>query len=404
MDVNLQRKIDQMAGPFLCRLLSLFPRKTGTDPDKFRPNRILIILLSEMGALVLAQPMIRRIKEKYPEASLYILLFRQNREVLELFDEFPSENILAISNRSFFSFVSDSIKAILKLRQIRIDTVIDCELFSRISSLFSVLSGASVRVGFHPHTQEGLYRGGFINRPVLYNPYVHMAQQFITLAEAPESDGVPLVKRKIPEKNPILPGINAARQEIMAMAKRFNTDFPGIKDKKPVLIYPGGGLLPIRAWPLEYYCQITMDLIRSGYNVGIIGLRQDKSVAEKIQSVCSSDRCIDLTGYTKSVREIILLFHMASLLISNDGGPVHFAALTPIPIITFFGPETPSLYGPLSPNAFNFHTGLACSPCLTAYNHRNSPCDGDNLCLKLIKPEQVLAKAYEMLQNQETLR
>ena len=399
MDVNLQRKIDQMAGPFLCRLLSLFPLKNRTVSNKPKPNRILIILLSEMGSLVLAQPMLKRIREKYPEAYLYILLFQQNREVVELFDAFPSNNILTISNKSFFSFVSDSIKAILKLRQIGIDTVIDCELFSRISSLFSALSGAAIRVGFHPHTQEGLYRGSFINRPVLYNPYIHMSQQFITLAEALESDKVPLVKREIPKKSLTLPEININRQEIEIMSKRINTDFPDIKNKRLVLIYPGGGLLPIRAWPLESYCRITLELIQSGYSVGIIGLKEDKSIAKKIQSICKDDRCIDLTGYTKSVREVIVLFHIASLLITNDGGPVHFAALTPIPIITFFGPETPTLYGPLSPNAFNFHTGLACSPCLTAYNHRNSPCDGDNACLKLIKPEQVLAKAYEMLQN-----
>jgi len=40
---------------------------------------------------------------------------------------------------------------------------------------------------------------------------------------------------------------------------------------------------------------------------------------------------------------------------------------------------------------------VSCSPCLTAYNHRNSPCDGDNQCLQQIAPEQVLAKAREML-------
>ena len=79
MDVNLQRKVDQMAGPFLCRLLSLFPLKNRAASNKSKPNRILIILLSEMGSLVLAQPVINRIKKNYPEASLYILLFSNVR-------------------------------------------------------------------------------------------------------------------------------------------------------------------------------------------------------------------------------------------------------------------------------------------------------------------------------------
>jgi hypothetical protein len=40
---------------------------------------------------------------------------------------------------------------------------------------------------------------------------------------------------------------------------------------------------------------------------------------------------------------------------------------------------------------------LPCSPCLTAYNHRSSPCDGDNQCVKQITPASVIAKAREML-------
>ena len=83
-------------------------------------------------------------------------------------------------------------------------------------------------------------------------------------------------------------------------------------------------------------------------------------------------------------------------------GPL-FAAMTPVPVITLYGPETPTLYGSLSPGAFNFHVPLSCSPCLTAYNHRNSPCDGDNVCLKMISPEEVFSKVHEMLKgNKDT--
>jgi hypothetical protein len=34
--------------------------------------------------------------------------------------------------------------------------------------------------------------------------------------------------------------------------------------------------------------------------------------------------------------------------------------------------------------------GLPCSPCLSAYNHRDTPCNGDNQCLKQIDVAQVL--------------
>ena len=47
--------------------------------------------------------------------------------------------------------------------------------------------------------------------------------------------------------------------------------------------------------------------------------------------------------------------------------------------------------------AVNLHKPLACSPCLTAYNHRRSPCDGDNVCLKSISTEEVMAAVDELL-------
>ena len=107
---------------------------------------------------------------------------------------------------------------------------------------------------------------------------------------------------------------------------------------------------------------------------------------------------IDLTGYTRRIRDLLALFHGAALLIANDGAPGQLSALTKMPAIVFFGPETPALYGPIAPGVFCFHRTLACSPCLTAYNHRLSPCDGDNQCLKQISVDEVMNKALEMLE------
>jgi ADP-heptose:LPS heptosyltransferase len=350
-----------------------------------------------MGSLILAQPMLRSIRKKYPEASLYWLVFKQNKEVLDVVGTVPQEHILTVRNISFTTFAKDSVRVWRTMRRLRIDTVVDCELFSRISSIYSFLSGATVRVGFHPYNQEGLYRGHFINRPVLYNPYQHMAHQFITLVEAIGHTEHPNVKRPIERDDLSLAPMAANDDEIKSMANRLQKDFPHITGKDLILLNPSGGLLPIRAWPLENFATVSRDLVRKGYAVGITGMARDKPLAQEIQSVCRSEDCIDLTGYTTTVRELMLLFHLASLMITNDGGTGHFAPMTPVPSIIFFGPETPALYGPLDDKSFTFFTNLACSPCLTAYNHRNSPCDGDNRCLKSIDPETVLKKTYDLL-------
>ena len=398
MNIQFQRKVDRVIGTLICRILTLFSRKKSAAPAPTKVDKILVILLSEMGSLVLAYPMFQRLKEKYPEAELYGLLFAKNKEVLDLLEVTPEQNVLTISDKSLLSFVRDSLRVIMQLRKLNVDIVIDCELFARISSIFSFISGAEIRVGFHAHTQEGLYRGNFMNRPVLYNPYRHMSQQFLTLAAAIESETAPIGKTA-PEPNELkAPLIDFKTEEIQETHNRLILSNEGIKDKKLVLIYPGGGLLPIRAWPAEYYIEVVQQLLQNGYATAIIGLAEDKDLAGQILTHCNHPACIDLTGYTKTVRDLLLIFQFADLLITNDGGPGQFAALTPIPSIIFYGPETPKLYGPEDDKAFIFYDPLPCTPCLTAYNHRNSPCDGDNMCLKQIPPDRVLVKALDILQ------
>ena len=400
MDIAAQRKIDRIFGSFLCRVFSLFHIKR-TRPGKTpRVDKILVILLSEMGSWVHAHAMFERIERKYPQTSVSVLLFKKNREIVNILNYVPASDILAIDPSSILTLLKDILRVWSDMRRIRFDTVIDCELFHRISSILSFLSGAAIRVGFHPHTQEGLYRGNFINRPVLYNPYQHISRQFVTLVEAIESETVPKAKRMVDVEAPP-PKVTISPSEIDAMRNRLQTFWSAgvAHGRKLVLIYPGGGILPIRAWPLESFCRLSADLIQDGCCVGIIGLAEDKPLAEKIVSSCSTPFCADLTGFTQSVRELMVLFHLAALLITNDGGPGQFAALTPVPVIIFFGPETPALYGPLNTRTVVMDVPLACAPCLTAYNHRNSPCDGDNVCLKLIRVEEVLAKAREVLYN-----
>jgi len=350
-----------------------------------------------MGSLVLAHAMFARLARKYPGASIHALVFAKNREVLDLLGVIPPENVLTVSDRSLTQFVRDTFGFLREMRGLGFDVVIDCELFARASSLFSFLSGAPVRVGFFRHTQEGLYRGTFINRRVMYNPYRHLTQQLVGLAEAIESRTMPVAKdASVPgvEQPPLLA---FGDSEIAEVVGHLHADFPAIAGKSLVLVSPSGGILPIRAWPIEHFRTLCASLLADGHAVGVIGMTSDTPLGRDLVARCRSPHCVDLTGYTKTVRHLLALFHRASLLVTNDGGPGQFAAITPVPTIVLFGPETPVLYGTLSKNSHCFYLGLPCSPCLTAYNHRTSPCDGDNQCLKQITPDQVIAKAREMI-------
>ena len=408
MKISTQRLIDRWLGQVLCALLSVWWRISRRWAPTERPHpqrqlRVLVILLSEMGSVVLAGPMFEALKKRHPGIELHVLQLHKNQSVMQLLGFVPEHQLHSINDKSLVSLVWSLWRTTRDLRKLGLDGVIDCELFSRISALLSYACGARVRVGFTPHTQEGLYRGSFINTPVPYNPYLHISQQFLGLAQALspalplsgfELDTLlrerPLNRFATPVPPLTLPAVEVGEIELHAFRQRLMGDFAVLHEKSLVLLYVSGGALPIRAWPEENYTALAQALLAQGHAVGLIGLPEDKPQALRVLARCEHEACIDLTGYTKRLRELLLLFHCAQLLITNDGGPGHFASLTPIDCIAFFGPETSKLYGPIHPRFTVLEGQTACSPCLTAYNHRDSFCDGDNQCLKMIDVDQVL--------------
>ena len=87
-------------------------------------------------------------------------------------------------------------------------------------------------------------------------------------------------------------------------------------------------------------------------------------------------------------------------MVSNDSGPPHFASVTGLHSFVLFGPETPALYGALGGRSTPIYLGLACSPCVSAANHRKTPCK-DNVCLQRITPEQVFETLRPRLMGED---
>ena len=288
----------------------------------------------------------------------------------------------------------------IELRLKGIDVVFDMELFSRVGSILSYLSGAKERVGFYNFHSEGLYRGTFQTHKVFYNPYMHMSKNFLSMVYSIKLEQqMPYTKINIPDSDINylkLISKNAAKNKIYHKIKFF---YPKLSSKsKIVLINPdASALLPIRRWPIESYISLIKKILDNPESVAvIIGVNSEKPVAQQIKKSIDDDRIIDFTGET-TLRELIDTFNISKLLVCNDSGTPNFASLTDIPMIVFFGPETPVLYSPVTNNQ-NIHimySNLACSPCVSAFNHRKTPCT-DNKCLQAINVDEAytLAKKY----------
>ena len=156
-------------------------------------------------------------------------------------------------------------------------------------------------------------------------------------------------------------------------------------------------LLPLRRWPTERFVDLTNQLLAANPNVlvGFTGAPAERDAVESLVRTFNSPRVFSLAGRT-TLRELFAVYDACDVLLTNDSGPGHFSSLTDIHTVVLFGPETPALYGPLGRNAHVLYTGLACSPCVNALNHRFSPCK-NNVCMQTITAEQALEKVLSLL-------
>ena len=75
-----------------------------------------------------------------------------------------------------------------------------------------------------------------------------------------------------------------------------------------------------------------------------------------------------------SVLGLAALLERSDALVTNDTAPVHLGSALGVAVFALFGPNTPRLYGPLSPGSRAFFRSLPCSPCLTNMNYKTSHC------------------------------
>lgn len=407
MNTQSMRKIDRSVGKPICFLLTLAYKflKVFKKPSAVRhPKNILFIEMSEMGSIILAYSLFMKTKQYYPEASLYFLTFKQSRYAVDILDIIPEKNVFYIDNRNLWFLALSTIKSLSGLRRINLDMAVDMETFSRFSAILSYLSCATNRVGFYRFNQEGLYKGRFLTHEVPFNPHIHMTQNMLNLiyaAHSPKSD-IPPTKRIPDDKDILIPKYHPPKNIEQKVRKKLAEGIPlKRKNSKIILINPNASdIVPLRRWPEEYYIRLIRLILKNPNPVILItGQASEKKQAEKIIREVASDRCLNFAGKT-SFPELITLYHIADILITNDSGPVHFSSMTGIRTFVFFGPETPEIFGPLGEKSHVFYKGMACSPCVSAFNQKHSPCR-DNQCLKRITPDEVYEKVLPYLDEEK---
>lgn len=403
MKVDTMRKIDRYVGIPLCLLVCGWYRilETFIRPKPKAPKQVLLVELSEMGSAILVDPAMRWLKEK--QCNLHFVIFEGNLCSLKLLNTVPPENIFTIRSDHFLWLAIDSLRFMFWCRERRIDTTIDLELFSRFTSLLCRMSGAVNRAGYHYVHEEGLYRGNHLSHPLMYNPHLHISRNFMALAKTVLGEsGQPYQKDRIKEEDIALARAVIKPHLKESVINKIKVLQPGFKpgSHRLVLINPNASdLLPQRRWMPERFSVVIRSLLHSYDDILVLitGSPSEQPEAERLRVAVEDDRCLNSAGLF-AFEELVPLYDMSALMLSNDSGPPHFASVTDLPTFVIFGPETPALYGALG-NSTPIYAGLACSPCVSAGNHRKTSC-ADNQCLKVISPEQVIEMIKPVLDNQ----
>ena len=156
---------------------------------------------------------------------------------------------------------------------------------------------------------------------------------------------------------------------------------------------------PSKNWPLMSFARIGRELQEnSGASIYIMGSSGEHSPGAEMEKALSG-RVINLVGKTTLPQMAGLLREM-DLVIANDSGPMHLAAVMGTPVLAMYGPSDPVRTGPPPGSRHRILRGkLKCQPCFSK-NCRFR----DGSCMLTITPESVINAALDMLSKHSCKR
>ena len=402
MHPDTMRLIDRWAGIPLCFVTGLWSSIKSSRSSKSEnytkqdsPEIIVFIGLAEIGALVVAYPAIKEAREQYPNSRVCFITAPAGAQTLELMG-FELEDILLINTSSLPEIFFELIAIRKRFNHKRVSAIV-LEPFIRISTLLTVWIGASQRIGCYQFYNEGGYLGNILTHRLVYNSHLHASQTYFALAKAlsEQLSTEPLLKEKIPSQIRNRLKIDISVDDQQSLRNRLQFEHPEVAMKKIVLLNANASdIVPLRKWPMESFVELGKKLLDNpSITIILTGSKDEQQECEILTRTINPDRVINYSGKT-SFKELITLYSISDLLITNDSGPVHFASTTDIPILALFGPETPKIFGPMSPKANVISMDLACSPCISVFNQKKSSCN-DNQCMKQISVQKVVNEALK---------
>ncbi|MFZ5807505.1 MAG: lipopolysaccharide heptosyltransferase II [Verrucomicrobiota bacterium] len=258
----------------------------------------------------------------------------------------------------------DILKTILTIKSRKFDSAI---LFpnSLRSALEVFLSGIPTRIGYRGHARKWLLTHVF-EKIKTEEKFEHQKMDYLRLArhigfDAPDHATLP---------------------EIQQPAERMIGD-------AYVAVCPGAEYGPAKRWPSENFAEAAAKISEIYHlKIVLLGAECDRESVEEVKKNLNGD-CIDVAGKT-TLKEFFQYLAHAKLVLCNDSGAMHSAALLRAPTIALFGSTEPALTGPLSDSVRVIREPIHCSPCFLRQ------CPTEFSCMRAISVEKVIQTAQEI--------
>ncbi len=381
MKIRYLRLLDKYLGFLLIAAASIIERflKDADLSATRKIDRMLVIKFWGFGSIVLGYDFFQSIRKKLPDTHICVLTLKQNSQIFSitgLFDE-----IIDIDIRNLPSFAIDSIRTILYLRKKSFDISFDLEFTSRFSALISCLINAKKRIGFQ---YDGIWRGRCFTDTLHFREDAKLKDSYSEMISFIRNDTGDLsypLKLNIKNEQKTAVDILLARESLVGTGPIVGININASE------------LCLLRRWPKEYFVALSEELIKTySAHIIFIGSEDDLRYVKSTIDLMHQDQRMSVHNFAGiiSLTQLAYLMTKFKLFISNDSGPLHLAAYLKVPSISFFGPETPLIYGPDGALDTVFYSNLSCSPCIRIKNYKSARCRNNHFCLRQIKPSVVI--------------
>lgn len=314
-------------------------------------KRILLVNFGGIGDEILFLPVIKSIKEKFPDAALTLCLEPRSKSIKDLAPEIDDVLLVDIKSKNKYF---ELFKFVFKAFYGKYDVVVSSGT-NKLIPILLFLTGIKTRIG---------YNCGGITSKLLTNSIELNKRQFAGMMYHDLVRDYTGCKYNNPQIN-----VNASE-----MTKNMVVVHPGVSKmsiKKNI----------IKSYGYNKWAELVKMLLNKGEEVALVGGPDDDECVSAILNNLKDVDCSNFHnfyGKTKNLKELAALFTGAKAVVCCDSAPMHLAIAVNAKTITFFGPTDERKLVPKKDNVTVITAKCDCRPCL--WDKRAESCN-EKYCL-----------------------